>query len=49
MDFLQDKRSGIEEFVGCKLQSLLCVPVSSRASDKLIALACLVNKKDKER
>lgn len=43
-----DKRSGIEEFVGCKLQSLLCVPVSSRTSDNLIALACLVNKKDKD-
>ncbi|XP_052077055.1 cGMP-dependent 3',5'-cyclic phosphodiesterase-like isoform X2 [Mytilus californianus] len=47
-DIPVDKRPGIEGFIGCKLQSMLCVPVSSKANDKLIALACLVNKKDKE-
>ncbi|XP_062615752.1 cGMP-dependent 3',5'-cyclic phosphodiesterase-like isoform X1 [Saccostrea cucullata] len=43
-----DKRKEIENFVGVKLKSLLCVPVSSRNSDGLIALACVVNKKDAE-
>ncbi|XP_076070343.1 uncharacterized protein LOC143042018 isoform X1 [Mytilus galloprovincialis] len=47
-DIPSDKRPGIENFIGCKLQSMLCVPVSSKANEKLIALACLVNKKDKE-
>ncbi|XP_071126265.1 cGMP-dependent 3',5'-cyclic phosphodiesterase-like isoform X7 [Mytilus edulis] len=47
-DIPLDKRPGIENFIGCKLQSMLCVPVSSKANEKLIALACLVNKKDKE-
>ncbi|XP_061164662.1 cGMP-dependent 3',5'-cyclic phosphodiesterase-like isoform X2 [Saccostrea echinata] len=43
-----DKRKEIENFVGVKLKSMLCVPVSSRNSDGLIALACVVNKKDAE-
>lgn len=47
-DIPVDKRAGIEDFIGCKLQSMLCVPVSSRANDKLIALACVVNKLDKD-
>lgn len=44
----QDKRKDIENLVGVKLKSMLCVPVSSRNSDSLIALACVVNKKDTE-
>ena len=44
----QDKRKDIENLVGVKLKSMLCVPVSSRNSDGLIALACVVNKKDTE-
>lgn len=47
--FLQDKRKDIENFVGVKLKSMLCVPVSSRNNDGLIALACVVNKKDAEK
>ncbi|XP_011438816.3 cGMP-dependent 3',5'-cyclic phosphodiesterase isoform X1 [Magallana gigas] len=43
-----DKRKDIENFVGVKLKSMLCVPVSSRNNDGLIALACVVNKKDAE-
>ncbi|XP_078325409.1 uncharacterized protein LOC111123979 isoform X6 [Crassostrea virginica] len=43
-----DKRKDIENLVGVKLKSMLCVPVSSRNSDGLIALACVVNKKDTE-
>ena len=45
----QDKRKDIENLVGVKLKSMLCVPVSSRNSDGLIALACVVNKKDTEK
>lgn len=47
--FLQDKRKDIENFVGVKLKSMLCVPVSSRNNEGLIALACVVNKKDAEK
>lgn len=43
-----DKRKDIENFVGVKLKSMLCVPVSSRNNEGLIALACVVNKKDAE-
>ena len=45
----QDKRKDIENLVGVKLKSMLCVPVSSSNSDGLIALACVVNKKDTEK
>ncbi|KAL5012349.1 hypothetical protein ScPMuIL_010900 [Solemya velum] len=43
-DIPLDKRKGIEEFLEKKLQSFLCVPVTSRNSDSLIALVCVANK-----
>ncbi|XP_056010642.1 cGMP-dependent 3',5'-cyclic phosphodiesterase-like isoform X1 [Ostrea edulis] len=43
-----DKRKDIENLVGVKLKSMLCVPVSSRNNEGLIALACVVNKKEAE-
>lgn len=47
---LQDKRKELEEELGIKpLQSFLCVPVTSRNSNNLIALACVVNKKNNEK
>lgn len=30
--------------LGCELQAMLCVPVISRATDQVVALACAFNK-----
>ena len=40
----QEKRTEVEEIVGMKVNSFLCVPVTRKGSNDLIALACLVNK-----
>ncbi|KAJ8297685.1 hypothetical protein KUTeg_024216 [Tegillarca granosa] len=49
-DIPLDKRKELEEELGIKpLQSFLCVPVTSRNSNNLIALACVVNKKNNEK
>ena len=45
----QENRKGIEEMVERTLQSFLCVPVTSRSDNNLIALACLVNKTNANR
>ncbi|KAK3588551.1 hypothetical protein CHS0354_027776 [Potamilus streckersoni] len=41
-----DAQKEIEDLVHRPLNSLLCVPVTSKTNDQLIALACLINKKD---
>ncbi|KAL3880651.1 hypothetical protein ACJMK2_032874 [Sinanodonta woodiana] len=41
-----DAQKEIEDLVHRPLNSLLCVPVTSKTSDQLIALVCLINKKD---
>ncbi|WAQ97874.1 PDE2A-like protein [Mya arenaria] len=43
-DVPKEKIRGIEELVDTSVHSLLCVPVTSRSDNSLIALACLVNK-----
>ncbi|XP_052278028.1 cGMP-dependent 3',5'-cyclic phosphodiesterase-like isoform X1 [Dreissena polymorpha] len=43
-DIPKENIKGIEELVCCPLRSLLCVPVTSRADNNLIALACVINK-----
>ncbi|XP_046331739.1 cGMP-dependent 3',5'-cyclic phosphodiesterase-like isoform X1 [Haliotis rufescens] len=44
-DIPQDRRAGLEDHIGLKLESFLCVPVRRKSSDDLIALACVANKK----
>lgn len=34
----------LSSMLGCEISSLLCVPVSSRATDQVVALACAFNK-----
>jgi len=45
----KDKRKGLEDFLDKSLQSLLCVPVTSKHNDSLVALACVINKRDIEK
>ncbi|XP_046549906.1 LOW QUALITY PROTEIN: cGMP-dependent 3',5'-cyclic phosphodiesterase-like [Haliotis rubra] len=44
-DIPQDRRAGLEDHIGSKLESFLCVPVRRKNCDDLIALACVANKK----
>uniref|UniRef100_A0A4X2M4R4 Phosphodiesterase n=1 Tax=Vombatus ursinus TaxID=29139 RepID=A0A4X2M4R4_VOMUR len=49
---LKDLTSGevtqLQSLVGCELQSMLCVPVISRATNQVVALACAFNKQGGE-
>ncbi|XP_076446351.1 cGMP-dependent 3',5'-cyclic phosphodiesterase-like [Babylonia areolata] len=44
-----DRRKEVEDIVGLKVHSFLCVPVARKGSADLIALACLVNKANGQR
>lgn len=35
--------------LGCKIMSMLCVPVASRATGQVVALACAFNKQGGQR
>lgn len=41
---LQDDVQQLQNMLGCELQAMLCVPVISRATDQVVALACAFNK-----
>lgn len=41
---LQDDVQQLKNMLGCELQAMLCVPVISRATDQVVALACAFNK-----
>lgn len=34
----------LQSMLGCEVQAMLCVPVISRATDQVVALACAFNK-----
>ncbi|XP_060080047.1 uncharacterized protein LOC132559446, partial [Ylistrum balloti] len=40
----EEKKKEMEDLLGRSLQSLMCVPVSSRNYDGLVAIACVANK-----
>ncbi|XP_041357015.1 cGMP-dependent 3',5'-cyclic phosphodiesterase-like isoform X2 [Gigantopelta aegis] len=41
----EDHQHMVEELAGIKIKSLLCVPVRRKGSERLVALACVINKK----
>lgn len=41
---LQEDVQQLQSMLGCELQAMLCVPVISRATDQVVALACAFNK-----
>lgn len=41
---LQEDVQQLQGMLGCELQAMLCVPVISRATDQVVALACAFNK-----
>ncbi|KAL4230916.1 cGMP-dependent 3' [Mactra antiquata] len=48
-DIPTESKRAIEEQIGCPLRSFLCVPVTSRSDNNLIALTCLANKHNANR
>lgn len=40
----QDDVQQLQSMLGCEVQDMLCVPVISRATDQVVALACAFNK-----
>jgi len=43
-DLTSDDVQQLQSMLGCELQAMLCVPVISRATDQVVALACAFNK-----
>ncbi|XP_030236370.1 cGMP-dependent 3',5'-cyclic phosphodiesterase isoform X1 [Gadus morhua] len=43
-DISAEERRQLSIMLGCEISSLLCVPVTSRATDQVVALACAFNK-----
>ncbi|NP_001407479.1 cGMP-dependent 3',5'-cyclic phosphodiesterase isoform 11 [Mus musculus] len=43
-DLTSDDVQQLQNMLGCELQAMLCVPVISRATDQVVALACAFNK-----
>uniref|UniRef100_A0A8D2NBV5 Phosphodiesterase n=1 Tax=Zonotrichia albicollis TaxID=44394 RepID=A0A8D2NBV5_ZONAL len=41
---VEDKNSQLSSMLGCEVTSMLCVPVISRATSQVVALACAFNK-----
>ncbi|KAI4581253.1 hypothetical protein MJG53_020841, partial [Ovis ammon polii x Ovis aries] len=41
---LQEDVQQLQSMLGCEVQAMLCVPVISRATDQVVALACAFNK-----
>ncbi|XP_060579444.1 cGMP-dependent 3',5'-cyclic phosphodiesterase-like [Ruditapes philippinarum] len=48
-DIPMESRKAIEEKIECPLRSFLCVPVTSRSNNNLIALTCVANKQNANR
>ena len=42
--FVQDRQSKLEQILGYRLLSLLCVPIMRKTDEEVMALACLINK-----
>uniref|UniRef100_A0A8C9DKK1 Phosphodiesterase n=1 Tax=Prolemur simus TaxID=1328070 RepID=A0A8C9DKK1_PROSS len=43
-DLTSEDVQQLQSMLGCELQAMLCVPVISRATDQVVALACAFNK-----
>eukprot|EP00071_Canis_lupus_P056943 XP_851951.2 cGMP-dependent 3',5'-cyclic phosphodiesterase [Canis lupus familiaris] len=43
-DLTSEDVQQLQNMLGCELQAMLCVPVISRATDQVVALACAFNK-----
>lgn len=43
-DLTSDDVQQLQNMLGCELRAMLCVPVISRATDQVVALACAFNK-----
>ncbi|CAL8361715.1 unnamed protein product [Merluccius merluccius] len=48
-DISAEERRQLSSMLGCEISSLLCVPVASRATDQVVALACAFNKQGGQR
>lgn len=46
---LQEEHKQLSSMLGCEVTSMLCVPVISRATSQVVALACAFNKLSGER
>lgn len=46
---LQEERRQLSSMLGCEISSMLCVPVASRATGQVVALACAFNKQGGQR
>lgn len=46
---LQEEHKQLSSMLGCEVTSMLCVPVISRATSQVVALACAFNKLNGER
>lgn len=47
--FPQEEHKQLSSMLGCQVTSMLCVPVISRATSQVVALACAFNKLSGER
>uniref|UniRef100_A0A8C5GC19 Phosphodiesterase n=1 Tax=Gouania willdenowi TaxID=441366 RepID=A0A8C5GC19_GOUWI len=47
--FCQEERRQLSSMLGCEISSMLCVPVTSRATGQVVALACTFNKEGGQR
>lgn len=45
----QEERRQLSSMLGCEISSMLCVPVASRATSQVVALACAFNKQGGQR
>ena len=45
----QEEHKQLSSMLGCEVTSMLCVPVTSRATTQVVALACAFNKLSGER
>ncbi|NWZ71030.1 PDE2A phosphodiesterase, partial [Acrocephalus arundinaceus] len=48
-DISEEEHKQLSSMLGCKVSSMLCVPVISRATSQVVALACAFNKLSGER
>lgn len=48
-DISAEEKRQLSSMLGCELSSLLCVPVASRATGQVVALACAFNKQGGQR
>ena len=46
---LQNQRNELCSTIDCDVKSFLCVPVCSRVTNEVLALACMVNKNGAEK